>query len=134
MSFEIILGIVGFALSVAGLIPVFLDPGQKRKALVIIAAAGLLGIFVYQIIEGSKRKSELTKAREEIIHTLTQKGPLPFDELFQESYLFNYDLANEAVDSLFADHQIRPDWVEMKDNTGNLHRIRLFHLPDDAHK
>jgi hypothetical protein len=134
MSFEIILGIVGVALTVPGLIPVFADPSQKRKAVIQILAVGVLCIFSYQIIDGWKKTRELTKTREEIIQTLAKKGALPFDELFQESYLFNYDLTSEAIDSLFDDHQIRPEWVEMSDKVGNLHRIRLFGLSDGPRK
>jgi hypothetical protein len=134
MSFEIILSILGFALSAAGLIPVLLDPAQKKKALIIIMAACLICIFAYQILESWKRNRELTKTREEIIQTMAEKGALPFDELYQNAYLFNYDLANEAMDSLVDDHQVRPEWVEMKDKAGNPHRIRLFGLSAGAQK
>ena len=134
MSFEIALSIAGFALSVAGLVPVFKEPEQRNKALALLAVFGLLGIFAYQIVEGLRKQSEKAKTREEIIETLTDKGRLPFDQLFQESYLFNYDLANEAIDSLIDDHQIRPEWVELKDNTTNTYRVRLYRLKDKSSK
>jgi hypothetical protein len=130
MNFEVALSITGLALSVAGLIPVFQEPAQKRKAVIWIATILVAGIFAYQALDGWKRHVQIARIKEELIHTLKAEGALPFDDLYQQSYLFDYDLANDALDSLMDDRTVEQQLIEVRTNDGTPYRIRRYQLSE----
>src|SRR5438034_1207475 len=94
------LAILGFALSVAALVPAFASKNPKSKIIIVFLLLSVVLIFGYQVGEVVVHKRQIASIKRNLLQIVTNKHEVTFDELLHESYYAGFDEANQAIDEL----------------------------------
>src|SRR5882724_1305379 len=99
---EFILSLIGIVLSVAQLIPIFTVRNQPKKVLLTIMTGVLVTIFAV-LLWGTWQHNKKVESMKKDVMTELQKGPKPWDAMFENMYDTDFDATNEAFDRLKAE-------------------------------
>jgi hypothetical protein len=123
------LSIAGLALAIAALVPI-LFPKTRVKFWTLTAGALSLIVLIgaYQAYKDCSEIRVVKKSKEEIYTLLTknEKG-MTFDQIYDNMYYPNFEVANLAVDELIADRQIQSEKIEAIGPNGAKFSVRRFY-------
>ncbi|MEY4977882.1 MAG: hypothetical protein RLZZ352_152 [Pseudomonadota bacterium] len=123
------LSIAGLALAIAALVPILFPATRVRFWTVTAGALSLIVLIgTYQAYKEISEILAIKKSREEIWVLLTknEKG-MTFDQIYDNMYYPNFEVANLAVDELIADGQIQSEKVEALGPRGARFSVRRFY-------
>jgi hypothetical protein len=123
------LSIAGLALAIAALVPILFQATRVRFWTVTAGALSLMILIgSYQAYKEVSEIRAIKKSKEEIWTLLTknEKG-MTFDQIYDNMYYPNFEVANLAVDELIAERQIQSEKVEALGPNGAKFSVRRFY-------
>jgi len=139
LSIETVLEICGFAIGVAGLVPLLLTPDAKRRIVVSIAAV-ITVILIFGVLLYQEHQKELQVARmsEDITMELFRlqrqgKEAVPYDDLSQNIFQVNASVENEALDRLYETRTVGHEILNLHDDSGHQFDVWGYYLTLSDH-
>jgi hypothetical protein len=128
MNFDIWISIGAFAVSVGGLVPVFVLKENRRKEVAIATVIALLVcLTAIMVVRSVKHNRDVKKMQTDIINKLSHHE-WTFEQLFEELHYPDRDLYFEALFSAVAEGNVDDRLGHIQTNEELPVAIRFYHV------
>ncbi len=127
MQFEMLLEILGVAISLGGLLGALL-PRERTRIILSIVVAGFLAVASIWSLCLSHQHRVRVEAMEEDIQSMLGSGTKSFEQLYSSLYHPEISLANEALDALVLRKAVGQRVLDVEDNQNRKFTVRVYYL------
>jgi hypothetical protein len=126
MSVDTILALLGLAVAVAALVPIFTAKGIKGRVVEVACLVFLAGLCVVFIWGQYRTVRERDHLRDDMMRMLSSNNPMTFEQIYSALNFPDYASAEQAIDELVYSHQIHNAQVEVTSAAGKKYVVRVY--------
>jgi hypothetical protein len=123
---NILLGLLGIAVSAGSLVQVFTHRDPKLKAMSAMMSVALVGVTVTFIYTSLVRADELDDARNQIMSMLGSDNPMSIDQILMIIDRVPRGTVKAVVDDLIDHGDVHSKLVRTKDASGREFTVRVY--------
>jgi hypothetical protein len=130
MQFEMVLEILGVAVSLGGWLGALL-PRERTRIILIVVATFLAFTSVWSLYLNRQHRASV-EATEEDIQSMLGSETKSFEQLYGSLYRPEISLANEALDALVSRKKVGQRVLEVEDSQDRKFLVRVYYLMSPA--
>jgi hypothetical protein len=123
---DILLGLLGIAVSAGSLVQVFTHKDPKLKAMSVMMSVALVGITATFIYTSLVKADEFDDARDQIMSMLGSDNPMSIDQILMIIDRVPRGTVKAVVDNLIDHGDVHSRLVRTKDASGREFTVRVY--------
>jgi hypothetical protein len=123
---DILLGLLGIAVSAGSLVQVFTHKDPKLKAMSVMMSVALVGITATFIYTSLVKADEFDDARNQIMSMLGSDNPMSIDQILMIIDRIPRGTVKAVVDNLIDHGDVHSRLVRTKDASGREFTVRVY--------